>query len=288
MRPIVFLAVDERTSSLTADDQIFADALARAGLAPQPLRWGALVNPGSTIVIRSTWDYVERPAHFAQWLDHLDAQQAMVLNATKTLRWSMHKGYLRDLALDGVATVDTDVVRRGESCSLREIMERRKWRDVVIKPAVGGTSRLTVHYDEIGHEAASEHLLKLLANEDVVVQPYLPSITDVGEISVIAIGGDVHMALVKTAKPGEWRVQADFGGTCQLTALTGEIRNAAVQALAAVSPTPAYARVDLVRGEDGMLQLLELELVEPELFFRLDPTLAERFARHLASRLGAR
>lgn len=272
---------------MTDDDRILAAALAGQGYAVQPLRWGALVDPGSIIVIRSTWDYVERPAHFVEWLDHLDARQAVVFNPTPLVRWNMHKGYLCDLERAGVPVVATELIRRGESANLDEVMERRRWDDVVIKPAVGGTARLTVHRARIGHEAARDHLLQLVTNEDAVVQPYLSSITTAGEISVVAIGGQVHMAVAKTAKPGEWRVQGDFGGRCELTAVTGEIRNVAMRALSSVSPIPGYARVDVVRGENGMLLVLELELVEPELFFRLDATLAERFATYLAAQLNA-
>ena len=277
----VLLAVDDSTAELTADDSVLAEAMLGRGLRPRAHRWGDPVRFGDVVVIRSTWDYVERPAAFTAWLDHLDARQAIVHNPTSLLRWNAHKGYLVDLADRGLPVVPTALVGRGASIRLDELTEQRGWDDVVIKPAVGGTARLTEHAAAIGADAAEAHLRRLVADEDAVVQPYMSTITSSGEISVVVIAGEPLVAVAKHARQGEWRVQSDFGGSTALTELTGELRTISRRMAGAVQPTPSYARVDLVRQPDGPLLVLELELVEPELFFRLGPTGAEHLAAHI-------
>ncbi len=233
------------------------------------------------MVIRSTWDYVERPAAFAAWLAHLDAQQAIVHNPTPLLRWNAHKRYLVDLAHRGLPVVPTALIGRGEAITLDELIEQHGWDDVVIKPAVGGTARLTEHAAAIGAHAAEAHLRRIVADEDAVVQPYMSTITTSGEISVVVIAGQPLLAVAKHVQQGDWRVQSDFGGSTAHTELTGELRAISRQVVGAVQPTPSYARVDLVRQPSGLLLVLELELVEPELFFRLSPTSAEHLAAHI-------
>ena len=97
----------------------------------------------------------------------------------------------------------------------------------------------------------------------------------------MVIAGQPLVAVAKHAQQGDWRVQSDFGGSTEQTELTGELRAISRRMVGAVQPTPSYARVDLVRQPSGPLLVLELELVEPELFFRLGPTSAEHLAAHI-------
>ncbi len=277
----LLLAVDASTVDLTDDDRHFAEACARHGLDPQPLPWGATVPVGALVVIRSTWDYVERPAQFAAWLGHLDAQRAFVHNPTRLLRWNMSKRYLITLAAAGVPTVPTELVEQGATPSLDAICARRGWVEVVVKPAVGGTARRCEHSVDMGRRELQRHLEALTVDEDAIVQPYLPTITTTGESSIIAIAGHALLAVAKRPAPGDWRVQTEFGGTVDVIALHDEHLAVAHAALAAITPMPTYARIDVVRDHDDRLVVLELELVEPELFFRLDTGLADHLASHL-------
>lgn len=242
---------------------------------------GNPVRRGEVVVIRSTWDYIVHPAAFVAWLDHLDGEQAIVHNPTSLLRWNAHKGYLVDLARRGLPVVPTALVARGDPITLDDLFRQHGWDDVVIKPAVGGTARFTEHAAAIGANAAAAHLRRLVADEDTVVQPYISTITTSGEISVVVIAGQPLVAVAKHAQHGDWRVQSDFGGSAEQTELTDGLQAIAGRMVRAVQPTPSYARVDLVRHPDGRLLVLELELVEPELFFRLGPVSAEHLAAHI-------
>ncbi len=274
----VFLATDAATAGLTDDDRVLAEAIVAAGREARSVMWGERLPPGSTVVIRSTWDYIEQPDRFSSWLQQLDAAGVVVHNPTSVLRWNLHKGYLLDLMDRGVPAVPTVVVPQGHRVELAALLRDHGWSDAVIKPAIGGTARLAVHLDAVGPAAAQRHLDELLANEDAVVQEFVPSVPVAGEISVIVIGGEVTHAVTKRATPGEWRVQAEFGGSSELIEVDDRLAAAATTAIAAVQPTPTYARVDLVEDPTGELRIIELELVEPELFFRLAPHAATRLA----------
>jgi glutathione synthase/RimK-type ligase-like ATP-grasp enzyme len=117
-----------------------------------------------------------------------------------------------------------------------------------------------------------------LANEDALVQQFVASVPAAGETSVIMIGGVVTHAVHKRAAGGEWRVQAEYGGTSELIPVDGRLAAAARVAIEAIEPTPTYARVDLVESTNGELQVIELELVEPELFFRFSAPAATLMA----------
>lgn len=276
----VLLAVDAATTGLTADDAVLADALRARGVEVASIRWddaSTTIGADATVVIRSTWDYVDRPDRFITWLDQLDAAAVTVHNPTGVLRWNLHKGYLLDLAAADVPIVPTELVQRGSAAHLDEVLARTGWVDVVVKPAVGGTARLAAHSGRVGLRAASDHLSRLLADEDAIVQPVVATVAIEGEVSIVAIAGEPVAAVVKRAAGGEWRVQSDFGGTAAPIPLDDDLTSVAATALAAAPAATTYARIDVVRV-DGDWAVLELELVEPELFFRLDDRIAGRLA----------
>lgn len=276
MSPRILLAVDSSTVDLTDDDRVFADALRRRGVTVETVVWGADVID-SPVVIRSTWDYVDRPKEYREWLDELDAQAATVFNPTRLLRWNMHKGYLVELAASGVPTLPTAMFERGSNLRLGEVMSHRRWDSVVVKPAIGATARHTIRADTSNRDEAGEHFRRLLDAEDVLVQPFIPTITTEGELSIIVIGGEPTHVVRKQPAPGEWRVQSNFGGTAQRVPVSREHVDVAQTVLAAVDGVPAYARVDVVEFQ-GRFHLMELELAEPELHLRLAPEAAERLA----------
>ena len=252
-------------------------------LASTAHRWGLPVPRGANVVIRSTWDYVDSPARFASWLDHLDAQGARVFNSTSVLRWNMHKRYLIELDRAGVPTVPTELVASGTPADLNKIMACRGWADVVVKPAVGGTARHAIHLGRTGEAQCRRQMTELLRREDVIIQPYIPTVTTYGELSVVAIAGVPQLAVKKTA--ARRGAETDFGGRAERTEPTEELTTLARAALHRVPAPTAYARIDALRSTSGELQIIELELVEPELFFRLEPTVAHSLARHIRDEL---
>jgi glutathione synthase/RimK-type ligase-like ATP-grasp enzyme len=152
---------------------------------------------------------------------------------------------------------------------------------VVIKPAVSGGAVGTERFPVTSPEAAA-HVTRLAADGDVLVQPFVPGVTE-GETSLVYFDGDLSHAVRKVPAAGDYRVHDHHGGTLHPHVATAAEQEVAEQTLAAAPATTAYARIDLVAGPDGPL-VMEAELIEPELFLPHDPASVHRFARVLARR----
>jgi hypothetical protein len=166
-----------------ADLPPLLSSLRAAGLTVEVLAWddpAADFASARLTLLRSTWNYSERPAEFLAWIDRVAAQSAL-WNQRHTVRWNAHKSYLLDLEARGVPVVPTHLVRRGATTTLAEVTRDRGWSDVVVKPAVSGGSRATVRVTAGARDRGEAHLRTLAAREDVLVQPYLASVEGHGE-----------------------------------------------------------------------------------------------------------
>ena len=261
---------------LTDDDRLLASALRDRGAEVLVWDWRRpSPGPADLVVLRSPWDYPEHADAFGRWLDARAAEGRLV-NDARAVRWNLHKGYLAELAGAGVPCVPTAVVPRGAAADLAALKRARGWTDVVVKPAVGGSSRDTVHEGRAGGAAAARHLRALARREDTVVQPFVAAVLARGELSLVYLGGRFSHAVRKTAAAGDWRVQSDFGGTTRAVEPAAAVRAAADAAVRA-APAGVYARVDVLEDGGGAL-VIEHELIDCELFLSTAPGAAERFA----------
>lgn len=262
------LATSEALPGLDPDSQHLLPAFAELGLDVVPVVW---TDPAvdwaafDAVIVRSPWDYVVREAEFRDWIDRVAALVPMV-NPPHVLRWNAHKDYLRDLGERGVPVVDTLWLAAGERAEV-------PWAEAVVKPAVSGASRGLFR-------AAAGHAV--LAETDLLVQPLLASIADEGELSLLYAAGELSHAVRKVPAAGDIRSQPEFGSRVAAVEASGEARAAGAAVLDAVAHELAYARVDLVRAADGTLRLIELEVIEPQLYLAWDAAAPTRFARALA------
>lgn len=276
--------VDWYVQHVLEEDGAVVEALRALGLSADRMSWDdprVLSEGHRSLIFRSTWDYFDRWPAFSAWLDAASAAVPM-FNAAPLVRWNLDKHYLHELDGKGISVVPTRWVRRG-SGDLADIVAETGWGEVVVKPAISGAGRDTFRV-RLPDASGSERFDALVAAEDVLVQPFLPAILTRGEVSVIVIDGAVTHAVRKVAAKGEFRVQDDHGGTVHPHDPTPAERALALAAVAACSPAPLYARVDMV-DLDGSPAIMELELVEPELFFRFGPGAAERLASAIARTL---
>ncbi len=160
------------------------------------------------------------------------------------------------------------------------------WDEAVVKPCVSGAARHTYRVNRRTAADLQPLLTALLDAEAMIVQPFQEDIARTGEDSLVVFDGRFSHAVRKVAKPGDFRVQDDHGGTAHEYRPTAEQVAVAEQAVAACRPVPTYGRVDLVRDNDGRLAVMELELIEPELWLRFHPPAADRFAAVLVAFLG--
>lgn len=269
------------------DEPALLDALARVNVEAERHAWDADVDWATfdLVVLRTPWDYVGRFDEFRTWMRRA-ADLTKVLNPPAIVEWNLHKRYLFDLEAAAVPIVPTRMVAQHGPFPYQRAALRRFEGEVVIKPAIGigafGAARL-----EAGTEEAFAHLEALAILGDVLIQPMIPSVAEHGEVSIIHLGGEYSHALRKVPAAGDFRVQDHHGGIIVDHApSSAELAVAAEALLTATSETglrPLYGRVDLVEMAGPVV--MELELVEPELFLRLAPGSADRFAAAIAGAL---
>jgi glutathione synthase/RimK-type ligase-like ATP-grasp enzyme len=257
------------------DEAPLLRALRSAGLAAESLAWDSPRSDfgrARATVLRATWNYPERPADFLSWVERT-AACSRLLNAPEVVRWNHHKGYLLELEERGVPIVPTRVVKRGDTTALADIARERKWDDVVVKPAIGAGSRGTLRVTEGAMQRDDVHLRVLVDRGDALVQPYMRSVEEYGERALVWIDGELTHAVRKAR-----RFLGDRERVSQAVPIAPDEAELAQRAIEAAPGPLLYARVDIVRDEHANPRLMELELIEPSLFF---PQSAEALARYV-------
>jgi hypothetical protein len=268
--------------NLTRDDRLAADALASRGVEIRPAVWddpAVVWSDFGVAVIRSTWDYHLRPGEFLDWIAWVEAAGVRIWNPPSLLRWNMDKRYLAELGGQGIPVIPTRSVARGDRTPLADVLGATGWNEVVVKPAVSASAHRTWRTSPARAASDADIYAELVRAGDVLIQPFLPEILD-GEWSLCFIAGTLSHAVLKRPPPGEFRVQSELGGEVVVADPGAAARAGAEEILALVQAPWLYARVDgcLVQGD---FVLMELELIEPTLFFYANPEAAERFAQAL-------
>ena len=280
-------SVDWYIGNLLYEDNLLRQELEQRGLIVARVDWARQDFDWSTAraaVFRSTWDYFHRYAEFAAWIDRV-APLLQLINPAPLIRWNCDKHYLLDLEQRGVHCVPTCLVEPLDQRALVTLWQELECSEAILKPAIGGAGRHTYRLSR-GNVAEHEAIFReLIAQEALLLQPFQQDVLNRGEISLVVIAGLFSHAVHKRGKPGDFRVHDDYGGTVEPHQATREEIAFALQAVAACDPAPLYARVDLVRDNDGRLAVMELELIEPELFFRFNLAAAGTMAEAIMERL---
>jgi len=284
--------------AITTDDRLLRDALVARGAEVDARPWDTRADWSSyhRLVLRSCWNFHHRPQEFLLWVDEVkERHDGSLRNAPALVRWSVDKRYLQDLDANGVAIVPTIWVKAGEGevPNLDALIAAQGWTGgAVVKPAISATAHETwrVAADDGGSHQTRFEALLAKSSSGVMVQPFLPEIQEDGEWSLIFLGGDFSHAVVKRPADGDFRVQHDFGGTVERREPTDSLireARAVLQAAARATSTRVeeilYARVDGIVRNAGLL-LMELEVIEPVLFFSHAPGAAARMAELIVSR----
>lgn len=245
---VVFATCDLRPL-VAHDDEPLAGALSDLGIAVVPIPWTEIDPAGVVdawpIVLRSTWDSHRMPTMFAAWLAALDESGRVVMNPPAIARDNIDKIYLRGLAAAGIPIPRTLWIDRPDAAGLTQILGDEGRDAAVLKPRIAATAYGTF----------------LISSE-----------TDPPE------------ADLAPARAGDFRLQQDFGGSVVETTPSAAVHALASQVMALVAEHCTYARVDIVEADRGPL-LMEVELIEPELYFTIVPGSAVRMARTIAARL---
>jgi len=266
--------------NILEEDELIMDALRKEGLRVDRKSWddpGFRWDQSETILFRSTWDYFDRFGEFSRWLRRVDGLTRMI-NDADTIRWNLDKHYLKELKGAGIPVPPTAFVPKGTTETLSSLTERSGWKELILKPVVSGGARHTYRF-QAGKASDHEDVFrKLTAREDLMIQEFQHQVLTMGEVAFMVMDGRFTHAVLKKAKAGDFRVQDDFGGTVHPYAATDEEVAFAEDVVARCGRHPLYARVDAIWDRQGRLMVSELELIEPELWFRLKPEAARILA----------
>ena len=239
-----------------------------------PIVWDGPPGDADVYLVRTPWDWYMRPEAFDAFLGTLPA--ARTFNAPPLMRACLGKAYLFDLEAAGVAIVPTEEVR-GDGAAVARAIERRGWGAAVVKPERSANAHRTIRVD------AGRPLS--LGRDRWLVQPFVDEIAD-GELSFVFFDGVYSHAVCKRPRTDDFRVQVEHGGSAEAADPAARLVADAGRALGALGTTPLYARVDgVVVG--GQLRVMELEVVEPELFFNFCAGAGDRLADALLGRVAS-
>ena len=274
------------------DEQVgkLKPAFAAAGLSLEIVRWREIAKTASdyeAVLPLMVWDYFEgNEAAFMEAMAKA-APQTLLLNGYDVLKWNANKSYLDELEARGAPVIPAITVARITPDNVAAAFEEFGADKIVIKPQIGGGAWRQVLLNK-GEAFPNK---EVLPPEAAIIQPFLPSVVEEGEYSLLYFGGEFSHAVLKQAKDGDYRIQSIYGGRETTYEATPQDRAAARAVLDVLDFTPLYARVDLLRGLDGGLKLIELEMLEPYLYLPhskgegADNLGAQNFVKALVKRL---
>ena len=231
-------------------------------------------------IFRTTWDYFERFEEFFSWIEKTK-HKTQFINSIDIINWNIDKHYLEELERKGVNIAPSIFIEKGERKTLKQLFIETQWEEAVIKPTISGAARHTYRVNQNNLTEYEEIFQKIVKEESMIFQQFLKNIIKQGEISLVLIGGKYTHAVKKIAKSGDFRVQDDHGGRVEEYIANEEEILFAEKSIKESPFSPIYARVDIVYDNNNLPSLSELELIEPELWFRNNIQAAKELANEI-------
>ena len=277
------LETDAYISNVLREDELVINALEGKDLSVIKKDWNDPNfnwNNTRSVLFRSTWDYFDNFEQFKKWFDKT-RNTCLMINSSETIEWNLDKHYLLDLQKHEIPIPNSEFIQRESSFDLSLLMQEKNWNEIVVKPTISGAAKNTYRLKKEDINLFDSTWKKLIYQEDFIVQEFQNNVITKGEVAMMVIGGKYTHAVLKKAKEGDFRVQDDFGGSIAKYSPSEKMVKLAEQCTRIISPIPSYARVDIIWDNSGDLAVSELELIEPELWFRLNPNAAQKLAEHI-------
>lgn len=279
-RRCAYLTIDDMSDFVTDADLSFAP-MAELGWDVEMVSWrrhGANWDDFDAVYICTPWDYPEDPDAFMEALATIDRSRALLVNSLELVRWSLEKTYLRELESRGADIVPTSWHEKLDEKAIDDWFHQHAAKKLIIKPVVGANAADTWVLERPVPDSLVSQLRRAFSSRAFMVQPFIENIQTEGEYSLFFFSGCYSHAIRKTPKVGDFRVQEEHGADILSVSPPPELVDTATRVVALVNPEPVYVRADFVRGEDRRFLLMELELIEPALYFRTETGSAVRFA----------
>ena len=278
----IALLTCQKLPNLLESDQFLIPALAEKNIVAIPEIWDdENVNWSEYhyLIFRNTWDYYEKEASLNAWLLKIQILGIKTLNPLPVIQQNKHKFYLRDLQNLGFDIIPTLFLDKTETLNLSEIIPK-SWKKAVIKPAFSGGSFQTKVFDVVDIEEINIEYRQIANQKELLLQEFVPEIQTVGETSFIFFNKKFSHCVNKKPIDGDFRVQSQFGGHYTLIAPNVEFIHQALDIVNSFPENLLYARVDGIII-NNQLQLMEVECIEPDLYFDLAPGSKEFFVDEL-------
>ena len=282
-----FLTMNDLTGYVS-DDELPITHLNDVGWTVEMVSWRKDYNWSQfdVVVIRSTWDYQNDPDTFFAVLESIDRSDTRLENSLELVRWNMQKTYLRDIALKGTSIVPTLWQEKAvDTKKLGSFFDQLDTEEIIIKPIIGASAGYAFRLHQSQSNAKLPVLEKIFDRRAYMVQPFMPNIIEEGEFSLIYFEGMHSHTILKTPKANDFRVQEEHGGTIRPVIAESELLHSSQHVIDSLPQKPLYARADFVRTEQNTFALMELELIEPSLYFRMNADSPMRFAHALTTRV---
>jgi len=280
MRSLAFLSMDN-LKGFVSDDVLAIEPLQKLGWTVQTLSWRQPYdwNLFDMVVIRSTWDYQNDMEAFLKVLEQIDSSKALLQNDLDLIRWNIRKTYLYDLEKRGNRIVPTLWEEAGIAEErLTDYFPRLRTDEIIIKPLISANADNTFRLKKEEIAFHFDELKKVFSHRPFMVQPFMANIIKEGEYSLFYFGGEHSHTILKTPRKNDFRVQEEHGGIITPIATSNKLKTKGALAVNSIGKIPLYARVDFVRDKENEFAIMEVELIEPALYFRMNSQSAERFA----------
>ena len=281
-RRCAYLTMDDISNFVADSDTSFAP-MAELGWEVEMVPWRSDVDwdDYDLVYICTPWDYQSDVGAFLDVLETIERSSAQLVNSLELVRWNLEKTYLQELEIRGADIVPSLFFDRFDVERVAACFAAHNTGKIVVKPVVGANAdHIVVLSDPLSDDIIDE-LRKTYARRPFFVQPFVESVTSEGEYSLFFFGGDYSHAILKKPRAGDFRTQEEHGADILSIEAAPALVETARHVLGVVNPQPVYVRADFVRDTGDRFLLMELELIEPSLYFRTDPGSASRFARAL-------
>jgi len=283
---VAFLSTDNLENFFTYDKLLF-EPMKKIGWIAEEISWKSEEvnwNDYSSVIVRSTWDYQNDSEKFLNVLEKINNSSAHLENNLDLMRWNMNKNYLYDLENKGIRIVETIWEKSFNPNTAFQYFDKLKSDEIIIKPNISANADNTFRLTREELIEKLPELEKIFADREFMVQPFMQNIVDEGEYSLFFFNGEFSHCVLKRPKEKDFRVQEEHGGKFKSIVPSEQQKTIGKNIIDKLAVLPLYGRTDLVRTADNDFALMELELIEPSLYFNMDSESPTRFTKAFAER----